>query len=137
MCSDIRLLFGFHVNPAFELVGAGPAARALLLVRSRRPGAGNAADRAVAGLVQRVIGNLVDLDVGPDALLVPIRERVELQDAVAVRPLQRGGRGAAWRLVAADAGDPGVVRAECFEQRLDLANVTAAVRVGLPEVGTL
>src|SRR6185437_7209863 len=57
-------------------------------------------------------------------------------DAVAVRPLQLGGRGAAWRLVAADAGDPGVVRAERLEQRLDLANVTATVRVGLPEVGT-
>ena len=46
-----------------------------------RPGAGNAADRAVARLVQRVVGNLVHVDVGPDALLVPVRERVQLPDA--------------------------------------------------------
>src|SRR5436305_10179375 len=89
------------VDAAFELVGAGPAACALLLVRRGRPGAGDAADRAVAGLVQRVVGNLVDLDVGPDALLVPVRERVELPDPVAVRPLELRSRSAARRLVAA------------------------------------
>src|SRR2546421_11232927 len=42
----IRLL-RFDVNAAFELVGAGPAACALLLVRRRRPGAGDASDRAI------------------------------------------------------------------------------------------
>src|SRR5438093_4067689 len=96
MCSDIRLLFCRRVladrildmDTALELVGAGPAAGALLLARRRRPGAGDAPDRAIARLVQRVVGNLVDLDVGPDALLVPVRKRVELPDAVAVRPLQ-------------------------------------------------
>src|SRR6267142_2552403 len=108
------------VNPALELVGAGPAACALLLVGRRRAGAWDAADRAVPGLVQRVERNLVDLDVGPDALLVPVGERVELPDPVALRPLQLRGRRAARRLVAANAGDPGVVRAERFEQRLYL-----------------
>src|SRR6266567_135442 len=63
------LLFGFDVNATFELVRAGPAASALLLVGRGRPGAGNAADRAIARLVQRVVRNLVDLDVGPDARL--------------------------------------------------------------------
>src|SRR6266498_1361337 len=97
------------MKAALELVGAGPAACALLLVRGRRPGAGDASDRAVAGLVQRVVGNLVDPDVGPDPLLVPVGERVQLPDAVALRPLHlRRGR-AARGLVAPDPRDPGVV----------------------------
>src|SRR5213595_2081097 len=98
------------MDAALELVGAGPAACALLLVGCGRAGAGDAADRPVAGLVQRVVRDLVDLDVGPDALLVPVGERVELPDAVAVRPLQLRRRRAARRLVSADAGDPALIR---------------------------
>src|SRR6266487_1526369 len=110
------LLFGFDVNATFELVRAGPAAGALLFVGRGRPGAGNASDRAVAGLVQRVVRNLVDLDVGPDGLLVPVGERMELPDAVALRPLQLRRRRPAGRLVAPDPGDPGVVWVERVEQ---------------------
>src|SRR6266487_524128 len=131
------LLFGFDVNATFELVRAGPAAGALLFVGRGRPGAGDAADRAVAGLVQRVVRDLVDLDVGPDALLVPVGEGVELPDAVAVRPLQLRGRRPARRLVAADARDPGVVRTKRLEQWLDLADVATAVRVAFPEIRAL
>ena len=51
----------------------------------------------IARVVQRVVGNLVDVDVGPDALLVPVGERVDLPDAVALRPLDRlaSARGSA------------------------------------------
>src|SRR6266536_3009823 len=121
------------MDPALELVRARPAAGAFFLVRRDRPRAGDAADRAVAGLVQRVVGNLVDLDVGPDALLVPVGERVELPDAVALRPLQLRRRHPARGLVAADPRDPGVERPERVEQRLDLADVAAAVGIRLPE----
>src|SRR2546429_8050408 len=131
------LLFGFDVNATFELVRAGPAAGALLLVGRGRPGAGNAADRAIARLVQRVVRNLVDLDVGPDALLVPVGERVELPDAVAIRPLQLRRRRAARGLVAADARDPGLIWSERREQRLHLADVAAAIGIRLPEVRAL
>src|SRR5437667_7225107 len=137
MWSVMCLLFRFDVDAAFQFVGAGPAAGALLLVGRGRPGAGDAADRAVAGLVQRVVRNLIHLDVGPDSLLVPVRERVELPDAVAIRPLQLRRRRATRRLVAADAGDPGLILVESFQQGLDLADVAAAVRVGLPEVRPL
>src|SRR5919206_5347989 len=96
------------MDAALELVGAGPAARALLLLRRDRAGARNAADRAEADVVQLVVGDLVDRDVGPDALLVPVRERVQLPDLVALRPLHlRRGRSAR-RLVAAGPGDPRV-----------------------------
>src|SRR5262245_34427333 len=75
------------MDPALQLVRPGPAACPLLLVGGDRPRAGNAADRAVARLVERVVGNLVDGDVRPYPLLVPVRERVHLPDAVALRPL--------------------------------------------------
>src|SRR5262245_60988900 len=136
MFSVIRS-FRRRMDAAFELVGAGPAACALLLLRGRRAGAGDAADRAVAGLVQRVVGDLVDVDVGPDALLVPVRERVQLPDAVALRPLDLRGVGAARGLVTAGAGGPGLVRLEHADERLDLADLAAAVGVPLPEVGAL
>src|SRR3954469_21722733 len=97
------------MDAALELVGSGPAAGAFLLLGRNRAGARNAADRPEADVVQRVVGNLVDRDVGPDALLVPVGERVQLPDLEAVRPLHLRRVGAARGLVAADAGDPGVV----------------------------
>src|SRR5262245_49249580 len=135
MCSLICLLQRrVFVDPALELVGAGPPARALLFVLGDRPGAGDAADRAVARLVERVVGNLVDLDVRPHALLVPVREGVHLPNVVTLRPLELRRFGAARGLVAADAGDPGAVRVERLEERLDLADLAATVGVALPEV---
>src|SRR5918999_1607716 len=126
-----------RMEAALELVGARPAARALLLVQPRRARAGDAADRAVAGLVQRIGRNLVDGDVRPDALLVPVRERMDLPDAVALRPLHLRRPGPTRRLVAADPGHPRVVRLERLEERLHLANVAAAVGIALPEIGAL
>src|SRR3954453_16494180 len=122
------------MNAAFELVGARPAACALLLLRGRRPRARDAPDRAEADVVERVVGNLVDRDVGPDALLVPVGPGMQLPGLVALRPLHlRGGR-AARRLVAADSGDPSVVGLERLQQRLDLADVAAGGGIGLPQV---
>src|SRR5262245_41538989 len=111
------------MNAALELVGTGPPSGALLLFGRRRPGARDAADRAEAGVVQRGVRNLVHVDVRPDALLVPVRERVDLPDGIAVRPLHLRRARARGRLVAPDARDPRVVSGQDGEQRLDLANV--------------
>src|SRR5687768_9605843 len=102
-----RSCIPFQVDAALELVRTRPAAGALLLVGANRPCAGDAADGAVAGLVERVERDLVHADVGPDPPLVPVGERMDLPDAVALRPLHLRGAGAARRLVAPDAGDPG------------------------------
>ena len=125
------------VNAALELVRAGPATGALLLVRGRRAGARDAADRAVPRVVQRVGGYLVDVDVRPHPLLVPVGERVDLEDLVALRPLHLRRVDAARRLVAANPRDPGVVRLQRLDERLDLADVAAAVGIALPEVRPL
>src|SRR5712692_6596153 len=125
------------MEAALELVRAGPATRALLFVGTRRPRARDAADRAVAGVVQRVVRDLVHVDVRIEALRVPVDERVDLPDAVAVRPLHLRRRRAARRLLTPDARDPRVVRLERTQQRLDLADVAAAVGVALPQVRAL
>src|SRR5213078_4733469 len=69
----------------------------------------------------------------PDALLVPVGERMDFPDVVAIGPLHLLRLRPARRLVAPDARDPRVVG----RQRLDLANVAAAVGIALPEVRSL
>src|SRR5436309_14327150 len=96
MCSFICLLqWRLFMNPALELVGTGPPARALLFVLADRPGAGNAADRAVTRLVVRVVGTLVDGDVRLDAVVVAVRVGVPRPDDVALRAVELRGLGAA------------------------------------------
>src|SRR5919109_4148198 len=109
------------VDAALELVRAGPAAGPLLLVRASRTRARNAADRTVPSVVQRVEGDLVHVHVRPHALLVPVRERVDLEDTVALGPLDLRRVHTARRLVAPDARDPGVVRLERPDEGFHLA----------------
>src|SRR5438045_5823867 len=114
------------MDAALELVGAGPPARALFLVGTDRPRARDAADRPVAGVMQRVVRDLIDLNVGPNSLFVPVCQRMELPDTVALRPFQLRSPAPARRLIAPDARDPGVVGLEDAQQRLDLPDLTAA-----------
>src|SRR2546421_11062007 len=133
--SVIALLdeWGVDVNAAFELLGAGPPARSLALPRLHGPRARDAPDRRVPGVVQRVVRDLVDVDVRLHALRVPVDERLDLPDAVPLAPLDAARAGPRGRLLAADAGDPGVVAAERPLERLDLPDVAALVRPRLPE----
>src|SRR5204863_8462649 len=75
------------VDAALELVRAGPTTGALVVAGSDRARARDAADRRIAPVVQRVVRDLVHVDVGLDALRVPVEERLHLPDAVALRPL--------------------------------------------------
>src|SRR5436309_2603874 len=125
------------MDAALELVGAGPPARALFFVGADRSGARNAADRAVADVVQRVVRNLIHLNVGPNSLFVPLCQRMELPNTVALGPFELRRAGPARRLIAPDARDPGVVGLEDAEERLDLPDLAAAVGIALPEVRPL
>src|SRR5688572_26115500 len=100
------------VDAAFELVAAGPAACALVLTRDDGTRAGNTADRRIARVMQRVVRNLVHVDVGLDALRVPVDDRLHLPDAVSLRPLDLLSVRARRRLLAPDAGDPRVITGE-------------------------
>src|SRR5215213_4738172 len=125
------------MDATFDLVRAGPAAGALVLARDDRARARDAADRRVADVVQRVVRDLVHEHVRLDALRVPVHERLDLPDAVALRPLDAPRVLARQRLLAADPGDPGVIRRERPLERLDLAQMAAAVGVALPQVRPL
>src|SRR5215208_8153544 len=140
MCSVIRLLDQrcVDVDAALELVRAGPPARALVLAGGDRPRAVDSPDRRVPLVVQRVVRNLVDGDVRVDALRVPVDERLDLPDAVALRPLDLLRVRTRRRLPAPDPGDPRVVPGERALERLHLPDRAAAIDVRLPEpVGRL
>src|SRR4029450_4618478 len=96
------------VQAALALLAAlpPPAPGALVLAGTGRAGAGRAADRGVALLVQRVHGQAVGADIGPDLLAAPVGQRVEL-DHAAVGGVQLGlGRGRAGP-ASAGAARPG------------------------------
>src|SRR5437868_5083753 len=125
------------VNPALDLVRVGPASRALVLVAAHRPRARDAADGRVARVVQRVVRDLVDVDVRVHALRVPVDERLDLPDVVALAELDALRVLAREALLAADAGDPRVEILQRALERLHLAHVAAAVGVRLPQVRPL
>jgi hypothetical protein len=118
-----------------------PAAGPLVLAGAGRAGAGRAADRGVAALVQRVHRQAVAAHVGPDLLAGPVGERVELEDA-AVGGVQLGlGRAPPGRAaVAAQPGRPGPDADQGPLQGGDLADVAAEPaqgRVLVEQVGAV
>ena len=106
-----------HVQPALGLGQAGPAA----LAAGAGCGARRAADRRVALVVQRVVRQVALVDPPPQVLLGPVEERVVLPDPALVVELDRLRVRARGRLLAADAGDPGVGAGQRALERGDLA----------------
>src|SRR5439155_5586598 len=137
MCSVIALLVVVEMDAALELVGAGPAAGALVLPLEDRPSALHAADRRITRVVQRVVRYLVDGDIGLDSFRIPVDDRMDLPDAELVGALDLLRVLARQALLAADAADPRVVRLERPLERLHLADVAAPIGVPLPEVRAL
>src|SRR5262245_39900382 len=121
------------MQAALRLLAAAPAARARRLPGADRAGAGPAADGGVAALVQPVVGDVLGPHVVPDLFAGPAHERVDLHQAETGIGLDGRGLGAVGGLVAPDGGDPGLVAAEGLAQRLDLAQLAAAVGLALPE----
>ena len=73
-------------------------------------------------------------DVGVHLLVAPVRDRVDLDQPVALVPGDQRGRRAGRGLDAAHAGDPGVVVRQGLLQRLDLAHAAARAGVAREEV---
>src|SRR6266853_2072378 len=103
-----------------------PAAGTFVLTFGGGAGAGGAADRGVAEVVERVVGEVVLVDVRPDLVSGPISQRGDLGEAF-MRGIGRNDRRflARWRLVPAQAGDPRVVSRQRAGQRPRLAHVAA------------
>ena len=103
--------------------GARPAA----LAAAAGLGARRAADRGVALVVQRVVGQVALVDARPEVALGPVGERVVLPHRALVVELDELRVGARGGLLAADAGDPRVGAGQRALERGDLS-VAAAVR---------
>src|SRR5918994_4263295 len=122
------------VQSALGLLEPGPAARPGVLADGRLPGAVGAADRRVALVVQRVVGDVVLVDVGPDLLLRPIGEWVQLPEPEAPVPAELRRPSARLGVRAANAGDPQIDGGEGGAHRLDLADSAARIGVSSPEL---
>src|SRR5207302_9627774 len=107
-----------------------PTAGARVLVGCNGARAGLAADAGVAAIVERVVWHVVLADVAPHVVVGPVGERVQLDDAamdlVDLEGLDVGPRR---RLVAAQAGDPGIKAGQRSAERLDLADAAAGLAI--------
>ena len=124
----VRTVASITCSPHSRLVGARPAALAAVAGL----GAGRAADRRVALVVQRVVGQVALVDAPPEVALGPVGERVVLPHRallVALDELRVGARGG---LLAADAGDPRVGARQRALERGDLARRRSSVGVARP-----
>src|SRR3954469_541688 len=118
------------VQPALRLVGPRPAPRATVAgQRARR-----AADRRVALVVERVVGQVALVDAPPEVLLGPAHEGVVLPHRALLVPLDRLRVRPGRRLLAADPGDPRVGARERALERGDLGGAAALLRSG-PRAG--
>src|SRR5690606_38173399 len=118
------------MDAALGLVPPPPAARARVL--AGRDGAGTwlAADREVALRLERVAREVVLGEVGLEVVLGPVAERVDLEPAVLdlePREVLPGDR-----LERLAARDPRVEALLGPLERLDLANLAAAVGIPRP-----
>ena len=118
------------MQAALGAVAVGPAA---LATGARQRGV-RVADRGVAAIVQRVVGQAPLADVRPAVVVAPVGERIRLPELVRGVPAELRRVRPRRRLVAADAGDPGVEAAERTNERLDLGDREVEVGLGLPEL---
>src|SRR5206468_8030395 len=105
-----------------------PAAGALALARLHCAGAGRAADREKALIVQRIVWNSLLPHERDDALACPVKERIDFDERTGGIDRRIGCCGAFPRLLGSHARDPAGGAIERAAERLDLAHPAA----GLP-----
>src|SRR5882672_5473776 len=117
------------MQPALFRVGTfpPPASGADVLAGPDCAGTGFAADRGVAAIVQRVVRHTTLSDAGPDLGPAPVGKRVEFRDAVHRVALAQWQFVPGHRLRTAQSRDPGVPAGKRPRQRLDLADIAAAL----------
>src|SRR3954469_14683965 len=104
-----------------------PAPCAHVLARTHRPRARRAADRAVALVVEPVVGHAMLAEISPHIRLAPRRQRIEFLKAVDGVEFLLGELRAPSRLLAPLTRDPGAFAGECQLERLDLAQLATAL----------
>src|SRR5690606_14296203 len=124
-----------RVDAALGLVPAAPAARARVLAGLDRAGAGLAADRKIAFRLERMAREIVRLEIRVEVRLGPVAERVDLEPAIL--DLETRQVLAGDRLERLAARNPSIEILLGAPQRLDLADLAAAVRIPRPSEAVL
>ena len=106
-----------------------PAPGPEILAQGDGASAGGAADAGVEPVVQRVVGDLPAGDVVPDVAPAPVGQRVVLEQALALEfsAVDQRHIGARARLLAAQAGHPGLLAGQRAGQRRHLADAAAGL----------
>src|SRR5215475_10323976 len=115
-------LDGWQMNAAFGLGFACPATGTRVFSGLYGFGARPAADAGIAVIVEWVVWQVVGVDVFPDLIARPGGQRIEFDHLVGIIPFDESRVCAEGSLVAADAGDPGIVVGEKLSLGNHLAN---------------
>ena len=139
---EIDFLRQESVNSALDLVETCPTACAFVLSIARFSGAGPAADRTIACVMQWIVRNSVVANVVPDRLTGPVCHRIEFDDVTVHRVIQGvelndPNRRAGFGLLATEPGDPAIDLGQFPLQRQNFASRAAQVRVLLPKGWTV
>src|SRR5450755_4517252 len=115
------------MQTAFARLGLLPPPAAGAMTFTRRGGtrAGCAANARVAAIMQRVVGQLLGADIGPDITVGPVEQWTDLLQAVLLVARDRLRRGTQIGLLAPHARDPGPVAGDGATEGLDFANLAA------------
>src|SRR5438093_6241064 len=97
------------MQAALGLREAGPATGAGILSRLDGAGAVRASEARVPLIVQRVVGNVMPLDIGPHILGRPTRQGIELDQFKLRVPFDNFRSRATGRLFATNAGNHGLI----------------------------
>src|SRR5260370_38956482 len=103
-----RRINGAPVQAAFVLGETAPATGAAHFPGTDGARAGPATDAGIAPGVERVHGDVVGADVGPDVGAGPPQEGIHLDEAEPRVAFNRAARGPPGGLAATDGRDPGL-----------------------------
>src|SRR5688500_17060391 len=117
------------MNSALGFHTPRPATGTGLFACRYRAGAVGAANTGIALIVQRIIRQIVGMDIGPKHFFGPGGEGGNLDIAMPPILADDGGLTACGGLVAADSGEPRIVIFEGAFQRRNFALVAAEIRI--------
>ncbi len=122
------------MNATFRLGIARPAAGTWVFTGFHGLCTGPATNAGVTVIMQRIIGEVMGVDMFPHLVACPRGKRIELDHLVGIVPFHKPGIRTEGRLIAADTGDPGVVIGQELTLRNYLTDVATRIWVTLPQL---
>jgi hypothetical protein len=117
------------MKPAFNFVGPRPASGSRIFPGTDRAGARLATDARILPVMQRIVRNLMIMNISPDLFGVPESQGIQLEQPKPLIPLHHLRMGTGGGLFTPDSGDPSLVVFQHFFQRLNFAELTVRRRI--------